>query len=611
VLLAAAILAKLAWFHAQLDQPFAPVVVAAVSVGTVLLLVAWLPLVSPTRRLAVGTAGNLALSALALSDLIYFRFFNTFLSMDLVDQAGQTGEVLSSVAALLRPTDAWLFVDVALTLFLWATRGASWVAALAGTFRSGRSKELVAFALTLGAVLVAAPVTVQATKGDAFTLWDLGVYQATGLVGFHVYDAARFAASALDDREVTETELADVEERLLTPAAGADLSGAPRRGIARGSNVLVVQVEALQAFVIGRKVGGREVTPHLNALLGSSIHFTDMRHQTSGGHTADAEWLAGCSWYPAKSGTAFARYADNYLETACLPGILRNHGYSTAAHHANQPAFWNRREIYPRLGYDTFFSVDDYTGDRNGWGVNDADFLTQTVDQLLDRPRPFYDVAITLSSHHPYRLEGEKGRIDAGVVENTVMGDYLDAMNYADAAMGELFTALENSGLWEDTVVVVYGDHDSNINDPSLFDEVLGPELDPTRMSELRSAVPLIVHLPGGAHGGTAVDQPVGQVDIAPLLARLLGLPPDASRTFLGSDPFQARTRPLVFPHGGFLSTEHSADSPSGLCIDRDTGGTVDWPACKDEAALAMEDLRVSELIAEFDLVPRLTSIDP
>lgn len=605
VLLAVSMLAKLAWFHARLNQPYGTLLIGTVTVGTVMVLVAWLPLVPLRQRLWGVWLIDLVVSLLILCDLLYFRFYETLLSTGLIRQAGQTGDVWASILTLTRISDAWLFIDLIVLSVLWKTLG---VVELAGDDRAHRSKRVrmqSAIAGAVGLALGVGPVIVQARLAHAFSLWDMGVYQHTGLVGFHAFDLGRTINSALGRETVTPEELEDVADRLTSSGPSIDLPDAPPSGEWAGSNVLMVQVEALQSAVVGKVVSGEEVTPHLNSLIRSSIWFPDMRHQVGLGHTADAEWLTGCSLYPARSGIAFTKFASHDL--TCLPEILGERGYSSAVHHANQPQFWNRQRAYPAMGYDRFFDGSTFVGERRWWGVNDRDFLTQTVDQLRTRRQPFYDVAITMTSHHPYRMDGEGPRIDAGSLESTVLGDYLDAVNYTDEAIGEMIAALKSTGLWENTIVVVYGDHDSNINDPDLFAELMGEPISQTEMFELRTSVPLIVHLPDGAYGGTRVDQPVGQIDVAPLLARLLDVPPRDTSTFLGSDPFRERHRPVVMRNGAFVTSDFLYPTPDGPCVDRSTSRHTNPAACLTDAALAAEDLRVSDLINEFNLGPHAT----
>ena len=113
---------------------------------------------------------------------------------------------------------------------------------------------------------------------------------------------------------------------------------------AKGKNLIIVQVEALQQFVIDKTVMGQEITPNLNKLIKSSAYFNNYFYQIAAGGTSDAEFMSNNSLYPAPSGAAFFFYANNnYLS---LPKALVKNGYETAALNGYYETFWNRNIMY-------------------------------------------------------------------------------------------------------------------------------------------------------------------------------------------------------------------------------------------------------------------------
>ena len=95
----------------------------------------------------------------------------------------------------------------------------------------------------------------------------------------------------------------------------------------------------------------------------------------------------------------------------------------------------------------------------------------------------------------------------------------------------------------------------------------------------------------------------MGQLDIAPLLARLLGLDPQQTRQFLGTDPFTVRDEPVVFRNGGFVSSEHLLGSAAGPCFDRGQGIEVLLDSCARDQAVGSAELAVSDSINDHDLL--------
>src|SRR6185436_7879883 len=111
-------------------------------------------------------------------------------------------------------------------------------------------------------------------------------------------------------------------------------------GVARNKNLIVIQVESLQDFVVDFKVGEQEVMPRLSRWATDSLRFTNVSDQTSEGRTSDAEFLTLASLLPLDHGAAAFRYPGNHYVT--LPRVLTEHGYVTVSAVPFKPGFWNR-----------------------------------------------------------------------------------------------------------------------------------------------------------------------------------------------------------------------------------------------------------------------------
>lgn len=181
--------------------------------------------------------------------------------------------------------------------------------------------------------------------------------------------------------------------------------------LAEGRNVIVIQVEALQDFVLNMRYNGQELTPNLNRLLKQdTLYFNRYYQQIGRGGTSDAEFVTQNSLYPSMDIYSYKKYVSN--DFLGLPKVLKEKGYSTMAFHGYKPEFWNRSEIYPVLGFDRFISKQDYVNEEViGWGVSDKSFFRQSSLYLLKTRQPFYAFLITLSSHHPYALPKQYRKI--------------------------------------------------------------------------------------------------------------------------------------------------------------------------------------------------------
>jgi lipoteichoic acid synthase len=542
---------------------------------------------------------DLAITLLVLADLIYYRYFFGVMSVATLQQSSQTRDVMASILTLLSPWDALLFIDLVWSVAILKRRGRTRFLRSAGRVRSARSKELTVFALIIGTALVVVPIEAQRRGGDAFDgWWDMATYQFTGLVGFHAYDLGRYARQEFLQPAATTEERQLVDDYFNGRAPAVLDPTMPSVGEFEGSNVIVLQVEALQSIVLESDIGGMAVTPNLDRLAARSLRFDNFYHQASQGRTSDAELLVDCSLHPARFGTAFFRYSDD--DFACLPESLRETGYETSVHHAYQGSFWNRNAMYPVLGYDDFFSIKDYRLDEEvGWSLGDRSFLAQTSDRLEATEEPFYTKVVTITSHHPYDLPPLEPDLDVGPLGGTQLGDYLRSIHYTDAAIGSFLDWFDTSPLTEDTILVLYGDHDSGIYDDELLDRFAPTET--SLESEMqRRSVPLLIDLPGDNYDGVRVKGPSGQIDVAPMIAHLLGVTPPGS--MLGMNRMATSSAPVVFRDGSFIDSEIYYSQDLG-CRDVETANELPASQCQERAGQAITQLRVSDVMLDHDLM--------
>jgi phosphoglycerol transferase MdoB-like AlkP superfamily enzyme len=619
VLFAAAMLAKLALFNRWIDVRYMEMTMddVLIACGTLLLLSGWtLPL--PVRaRLASLAAMNVLLTLILYADLLYFRYFQDLISVPVLLQARQVGSLGGSIAALVEAKDALLFLDWPVALLLpWIMRPRGRGSRAAGS-RSVRAAVCAAVCLA-GFLMTALPIR-EARTGWAGGLfgadwWNVSIYNVVGLYGFHAYDAYRHVKRAYASVPLAaEAEAEAAGWFTRRGAARAALARDSLFGKYAGHNVIVIQVEALQSFVLGREWNGQPVTPRLNGLLRESVLVDRFHHQTAQGRTSDAEFAALCSLHPLASGSVFVRHADRDYD--CLPGILKEAGYGTAAFHAYDGGFWNRNVMYGRIGFDHFFSKKHFAMDEPvGWSLGDRSFLRQSADRFRRLGQPFHAFLVTLSSHHPYHLPASADAFDAGEFEGTMFGDYLGAVHYADAALGEFVDRLKADGLWERSIVVIYGDHDNSLADWATYERFLGRPLGPAERHALLRAVPLIVHLPDGAFGGEVRTGPAGQIDIAPTILHLLGV--DTGNRIMAGLPLITGAEPMpdsdgrvvAFRNGSFTDGRHfhvarPPEEGGGVCYDIRTGEPLTPGRCEIALRAAEEELAASARAVEHGLI--------
>ncbi len=553
----------------------------------------------PAILVGVGTF----FSVLILADILYYRFFGDLLSAPVLLAARQTGRVRQSIASLSSPGLIWLLVDC---LCAW------WLAIrMTSAPRSGVSFGRRAMVLAVTWVLLAAVgiaisarrVLASASLDQMFR--DRAVAEQLGPFGFHVYDVWNYTRSRWLKAPLTAAEF-DRTASWFAERAPLRAGTGSRFGAARGRNLIVVQVESLQDFAVDFQVAGQEVMPHLRSWTRDSLRFTNVTDQTSQGRTSDAEFTTLTSLLPLDHGAAAFRFPANHY--VGLPAVLAERGYTTSSAVAFESGFWNRGVMHPSYGFQrTFFEPDFQLTEQIGWGLNDRDFLQQMVPRLEQARRPFAAWLITLSLHHPFEDFPSRHKVlKLGSLEGTSFGNYLHTMRLFDTALEEFKASLARNGLLDDSVLVVFGDHDAGFARDAVLSRQLGIGADEIAWS-FNDRVPLFVRLPDAALTGVE-PRPAGQTDFAPTLLALLGIDPAplpyAGRNLLGA----IDDLPLPRPYGDWLDARHlflSRGSDS-VCVEVARRQVVATNDCTSADLAAGRERDVSRLVVTEDLQQRL-----
>ncbi|SEM65493.1 LTA synthase family protein [Paenibacillus sp. OV219] len=608
--------------------------------GTLIVISFWTLWLPARGQLIALIVLDILLTAIVYADLIYFRYFQDLITVPVLMQAGQVGALGESIGSLLSGKDLWFFADwlLLLPLFIYTVIRARRIrntrtAEL--SFHKPRRMPIALRRLTasiiifaIGFTLIYAPVhkAKQTWAADLFTgnWWNLSLYNVTGVLGFHGYDLYRYANEHwLHDSKVTAEQQTVAKQWFQTQGEMRKQleSSDAMFGKYKGMNVIMLQLEAFQNFVINRSIGGVPVTPNMNKLLESSLYYPNFYHQTAQGRTSDADLAANVSLQPLPTGSVFIRYAQHQFDS--MPQTLKDNGYTTAAFHAYDGGFWNRNMMYDQLGYDKFYSKKDFTMDEPiGWSLGDKSFFQQSIAKMQQEKQPFYSFLISLSSHHPYKLPQSAQQLDTKQFKGTMFGDYLEAVHYVDAALGSMIESLKQAGLWDKSIFLFYGDHDNSIADWQPFESFLGQSLDETERFRILKGVPFIVHLPDDAHAGT-YEQPGGQLDVTPTILHLLGIT-SAYKVMIGTPLITAASpqasKRIVFRSGAYtngsvlyLPAEDGLPEHSKCYSIAGTGATgtkkaqlTDQSFCHTGAVEARKELDASDLVVEYNLVPKL-----
>jgi phosphoglycerol transferase MdoB-like AlkP superfamily enzyme len=551
-------------------------------------------------------------SVVAVADAVYLRYFDTVVPVVALAAARQVGQVEGSVRALLQPTDAWLAVGMAGALafaLLWPRRRRK-------EAPPARLRVWVSTALAVVCLLGGVPAIRNLRNGmrDPAIAGQLFSQQSLvgrwGVVNVHLFDALRTyrewaGRKTLDPQELTRVKAFFAGRAAASAAASRTLA------VAKGANLLLIQVESLQEWVIGARVKGVEVTPFLDSLRSRALYFPFIFDQTGQGRSSDGEFAVLNSQHALDRGAvAFRREANHFV---ALPEVLRQHGYSTLSAHAFEKGFWNRGVLHPSYGFERMIFRDELgPGEVIGWGLADGVFFERMVKPLATQRPPAFAFLITLGLHHPFDLFPDQHKVlDVGELKGTALGNYVHAMHYLDASLASFMATLKSSGVLANTVVALYGDHEAGlwVDEPVLA--LAGePRWEPSVLVRLRR-VPLFVLLPGGRLSG---EMPVlgGQVDIAPTLLTLLGVP--APGCFVGHAlaPSESSTAVLndgsVVGNGLVFVAEGPAIPAGGACFAWPDGAPRPLAECRELAEHGREELSASRFVVIHDLAAAIAA---
>lgn len=499
-------------------------------------------------------------------NVVFYRSFTDFITIPQLFQTSNAADLGTSILTLIEWYDVAFFIDA---IIIWVISKRFTDRVSVDYEKSGK-----VFALSMSLVLLTGNFFLaEMERPQLFTRAFDREYlvKNIGLFNYHVYDIAVHSKVKTQRVFADGNELPEIQQYIHDEVRGNERS--PLFGVAEDKNIIFISAESLQTFVINNEVNGETITPFLNELTEDedTYYFENFYHQTQQGKTSDSEFITENSLYPSSRGAVFFTHGEN--EYHAMPEMLEEKDYETSVFHANNKSFWNRDQIYQSLHIDEFYDVDSYEiTDENsvGWGLKDKEYFEQSIPYLQSLDQPFYSKFITLTNHFPFELDEEDMSIDRYDSNSNTLNSYFPTVRYMDEAIEGFFADLKDAGLYEDSIIVIMGDHDGiSANHNKAMSMYLDKdEITPYDYIQLQR-VPFFIHIPG--HGeGKVMDEVAGQIDIKPTLLHLAGI--DTSNDiYFGNDLFHNDRKGFIaMRNGDFVSDDYV--STSGICYDRESG---------------------------------------
>ena len=551
-----------------------------------------------------------------ISNSIYYREFTDFVTVNTMLASSKVSAGLGAAALeLFRPWDVIYILDFPILAFFFFKK---WIRMDNRPFNKRAS-----FAVTsLSAMLFSANLFLaEIDRPELLTRGFSNYYvvRALGLPAFLGYSANQTYAANKERSKASEADLKPVEEYIQQHYAKPN----PEYfGMAKGRNVIYIHLESFQQFLIDYKLKvddkEYEVTPFLNSLYHSkeTFAFSNVFNQVKAGKTSDAETMIETGLFGLNQGSFMVNYGGTNTQQAA-PFILSKNGYnSSAVFHGNAGSFWNRNTAYKQWGYNYFFDASYFTKQNSSnsfqYGLNDKYMLKDSIKYLERLQQPFYTKFITVSNHYPYTtsLSGDDLGFPLAKTQDQTINGYFATANYLDSSIKAFFDYLKESGLYKNSIIVLYGDHYgiSNSRNPALA-PLLGKNSETWSSYDnaMLQRVPYMVVIPGMDKGGI-IDTYGGEIDMLPTLEHLLGI---ESNKFLqvGQDMLSPEHDQIVAFRSAnyFVTPEYT--SYSGRTYYTKTGEEITNPDEKTKEELdkireaANLQLKISDSIQTGDLL--------
>lgn len=316
-------------------------------------------------------------------------------------------------------------------------------------------------------------------------------------------------------------------------------------GIFKGKNVIFLQLEGIDSWLLTE-----EDMPNLYGMLNNSMVFDNhYSFYNSGGSTFNSEFTINTGFITPFSYTHNAYAFTKNRFSYALPRMLKASGYSANAFHMNSGEYYMRTLNYRNWGYDNYYSLMDDTEYKDDSYQFDRELILNRFfyDKMFKRKKPFMNYVITYTPHTPFSIKSGMGKSLAREVygkdaELPDMNEEESARFFAaetDRMIGLLLGALQDTGLYEDTVIVAFTDHYLyTLKDQSIIEKYKTSE------NNLVNNTPFFIWSYDTEY--TKISKVNSQLDIMPTVLNMFGIE-YYNEHYIGSDIMDENYSGYVF----------------------------------------------------------------
>lgn len=233
-------------------------------------------------------------------------------------------------------------------------------------------------------------------------------------------------------------------------------------GMFKDKNVIVIMMESVNDIIINE-----ELYPNFYKLYSEGWHWENNYSPRNSCATGNNELSGMTGLYSIYNSCTANVYKNNTYFTGIF-NLFNNAGYYTSSMHNYTEAYYYRSTIHKNLGSQKYYGVQSlgipYRNEYRNW-ASDADFMNKFLEIMdtYEEGKPFMTWLTTVSSHQPYSVSsilGDKYLSEFNDYDYPKdLKRYMSKLKELDKGLGILISGLEERGILDDTVIVLYGDH--------------------------------------------------------------------------------------------------------------------------------------------------------
>ena len=341
-------------------------------------------------------------------------------------------------------------------------------------------------------------------------------------------------------------------------------------GMFKDKNLIVIMLESVNDIIINK-----EDYPNFYKMYSEGWHWKNNYSPRNSCSTGNNEMSGMTSLFSIYNTCTANNYRKNtYFEA--IFNLFNNKGYNTFSAHDYTEHYYYRNEIHTNMGSNAYYGVEklgiEYSSIYKNW-ASDEDFMNKVLE-LIDNVdnKNFMAWLTTVSSHQPYYYSSIEGDKYLSLYEDmdirTDLKRYKSKLKILDNALGILLNGLEEKGILDDTVIVMYGDHYPYGLSTDTINTVLDYD---TNVDYENERVPFVIY-------NTDIDSKefesyTSYINILPTVANLFDLDYDP-RLYMGSDLLSKDYESMVIFADGSWKNEYAYYNASRSSIEYYTDKT-------------------------------------